>query len=91
MEEIYPLSNWKSGWDRGRPQATCASATVVKVAVGELLRGRPGFSSDMSPAGEHALRMSSFWAPRSPGVGSSERVGQVKGHSPSGKSARYQH
>lgn len=90
MEEIYPLSNWKSWWDRGRPQATCASATVVKVAVGELLRGRPGFSSDMSPAGEHALRMSSFWAPRSPGVGSSERVGQVKGHSPSGKSARYQ-
>lgn len=75
MEEIYPLSNWKSGQDRGRPQATCTSAAVVKVAVGDLLRGRPGLSSDMSPAGGHALRMSSFWAPRNPGVGSSERVG----------------
>lgn len=36
-EEIYPLSGRKRGWDRGRSQATRASAAVGKV-VGELHR-----------------------------------------------------
>jgi hypothetical protein len=58
MEEIYPLSSQKRGWDRGRSPATCASTAVVKV-VGELHRPQLRYELSWRPCPQNEFILSS--------------------------------